>query len=155
MNMNMDKFDFQDFASKNMILIILIVIFVLCCIYWLITTINTKTVNVVFGKENFSNPSSECTNAGKHKIVLYYTNWCGYSKMFLPEWEKFEEYVNSNNNYIAIEKIDCEKNQGMCSKVNGFPTVIMYGPNGNQYNMEKFPRTKQGLIDFVKSISGK
>lgn len=152
--MNTDRFDFQEFANKNMILIILIVIFIIICIYWLFTLQNSKTINVFVEKENFNNPNSEVVN-GNYKIVLYFTNWCGYSKMFLPEWDKFAEYVNSNNNYITIEKIDCEKNQNMCSKVNGFPTVILYDPKGNQYNMDKFPRTKQGLIDFVKSISGK
>ena len=153
--MNIEKFDIQEFASQNMILIILIVIFILVCIYWLIQSFNTKTVRVVVtGKESFDNPNSESVN-GKYRLVLYYTNWCGYSKMFLPEWDKFTDYVNSNSNYITIEKIDCEKNQGMCAKVNGFPTVILYDPKGNQFNMEKFPRTKQGLIDFVKSITGR
>lgn len=151
----MDKFDFKDFLEKNTVLIVLIVIFILCCIYWLATTMNNKTINIIVDKESLSGLNQENFDSAKHKIALYYTNWCGYSKMFLPEWEKFEEYVANNNNYISIEKIDCEKNQGMCSKVNGFPTVILYDANGKQHIMEKYPRTKQGLIDFVKDISGK
>src|ERR1700744_6581436 len=41
--------------------------------------------------------------SSKFRIVLYYTNWCGYSKMFLPEWKKFKDQINGNGIIVTEE----------------------------------------------------
>lgn len=86
------------------------------------------------------------------EIVLYYATWCGYSRMFLPEWEKFEGYAKTNIPNLKVSSIRCEGgNENVCTQkgVDGYPTTILYLNNGQevQFNGE---RTSQQLVDFVK-----
>lgn len=88
----------------------------------------------------------------KHgKIVLYYAMWCGYSKSFLPEWNKFEKWAESNAPNIEVVKIRCEDGtEAECAQkgVEGYPTVIVYkGENEVLFNGD---RTEEGLKKFVK-----
>ncbi len=60
-------------------------------------------------------------NKSKPILKLYYTNWCGWSKKFLPTWAKLEKSVKN----VKFEAIDCEKNKGMCDKIPGYPFLIL------------------------------
>lgn len=86
------------------------------------------------------------------EIVLYYATWCGYSRMFLPEWQKFETYAKGNLPNLKVSSIRCEGgNEATCTQkgVDGYPTIILYLNSGKelQFNGE---RTSQQLVDFVK-----
>lgn len=84
------------------------------------------------------------------KIVLYYANWCGYSKMFLPEWDSFENHAKNNIRGITVEKILCEGNDiSKCSHLKGFPTVILH--KNNKAITFNGNRTKSDLIKFIQS----
>jgi len=85
------------------------------------------------------------------EIVLYYATWCGYSRMFLPEWEKFEKYAKGNLPHIKVSNVRCEGgNEATCSQkgVEGYPTVILYPKKGTEINFMK-ERTTEKLIEFV------
>jgi len=86
----------------------------------------------------------------KMEIILYYAMWCGYSKMFLPEWEKFEKCSNKFPT-LKISKVRCEGDmEQMCVQkgINGYPMVILYKDN------KEIPfegdRTADQLVEFVK-----
>jgi len=85
------------------------------------------------------------------KLTLYYTSWCGHSKRFMPEWNKFVAYANQYIPYLQVDTIKCEgKNEASCSHIEGYPTVILI----NQQNKQKIydgERTMEGLIKFVKN----
>jgi len=86
------------------------------------------------------------------EIVLYYATWCGYSKMFLPEWEKFEEYAKENFEQLIVNKIRCEAgNEQICFEkdITGYPTVILYLDDGSEKQF-MYERTSEKLIKFVK-----
>ena len=93
-----------------------------------------------------------------HEIVLYYAMWCGYSKMFLPEWEKFEKYAKDNFSNLKVSSIRCEGgNESKCGMVPGFPTVILYkNRNKPDEQIIKFEndRISQQLINFVNENIG-
>jgi len=57
----------------------------------------------------------------KYKLILYYTNWCGWSQKFLPTWDKLQEQVKD----VEFVKIDCEKDKELCQNVPGFPFLIL------------------------------
>ena len=66
--------------------------------------------------ENFGGSSNSAQN--KHKLVLYYTNWCGWSQKFLSTWDELKKQVK-NVDYVAI---DCEdkNNKDQCQDIQNF-----------------------------------
>lgn len=83
-------------------------------------------------------------------ITLYHANWCGFCKMFLPEWNAFEEYAKANISNITVNTILCEgDNEKKCEHLKGFPTVILH--KNNESILYTGQRTKDDLIKFVKS----
>lgn len=115
--------------------------------------INYDGPRTVEGLEDFINNTTHIKikptqnqnqSQNKNKIVLYYTNWCGFCKQFTPIWTAFEQM---NKDKLIIDKVDCSN--GDCD-VAGFPTVKLYKPTGEVINFDG-PRTVQGLDNFVTS----
>ncbi len=88
------------------------------------------------------------------KIRLFYADWCGHCKGFMPEWNKFSEYSNKNFPDLVVEKINGDSNKESIKKliqeegVDGFPTVIFYN-NGKKIIYEG-ERNMQSLVEFIK-----
>lgn len=86
------------------------------------------------------------------EIILYYAMWCGYSRAFVPEWEKFEGYAKSNLPQLKVSKIRCEDgNEETCVQkgIQGYPTVVLYLQNGGEKKFDG-QRNLDGLIQFIK-----
>ena len=86
------------------------------------------------------------------EIVLYYATWCGYSRMFLPEWEKFEKYAKDNLSNLKVTRIRCEGgNEAVCTQkgVEGYPTIILYLKNSKEVKFDGERSSKQ-LADFIR-----
>jgi len=95
-----------------------------------------------------SSSSKSKSNSGS-KIVLYYANWCGHSKTFLPAWDCEEETKNEKT--ITPERILCENDERKkCTFLNGFPTVIAI--KDNEIIPFQGDRTFEELKTFSKSI---
>jgi thiol-disulfide isomerase/thioredoxin len=138
--------DFCQNLNKTYISIAIIVFAIIALVF--INNYDFKTKQQV--AEKFADSNS--TNNKKHKITLYYTSWCGYSKQLLPEWYKFKDHVTNNMSDIEVIDIECEQNKDdmMCKSVPGYPTVIMTLANGKQVNFDgKYERTFDGLMKFA------
>ena len=128
---------------KYIIIIIVIVVGIFTAVY---ICNRTRT------KEQYNNTGKTALPVRPtDKITLYYTSWCGHSKQFMPEWNKFIKYADKHMPSIKIETIECkENNKEACSQVKGFPTVVFI----NQQNKRKVydgERTLEGLIKFVNN----
>lgn len=143
----MDSTSLINFVKNNYVLIVIIVLFIIVMLYLSFTKQNKN--NADSNKENFV---MQPDKKRKYKLTLYYTNWCGYSRQFLPEWDKFKDYVDNLNlnDTIIIEKIDCDSNKDMCKAISGYPTVILEKDDGSQIIMKSHPRTKEGIIKFIE-----
>ncbi|QKF93936.1 thioredoxin [Fadolivirus algeromassiliense] len=87
------------------------------------------------------------------EIILYYAMWCGYSRAFLPEWEKFEEYAKKNLPYVRVSRVRCEDgNEATCVQkgVEGYPTVILY-PKNNTERLYEGERKMEKVVEFVQN----
>lgn len=131
-------------------IILLLAIIAMSC-YWYCNG-NTEQFN---GEEEASQvpqvQSSKAIEDDTDEIVLYYATWCGYSKIFLPEWEKFEEYAKNNLPNLKVTKLRCEGgNEPICMQkgVEGYPTVIMYLKDGREVPFQG-DRTSEKLIEFT------
>lgn len=128
--------------------VIIIIVVVLSLLYWFFKNYNQ---NNAINSESFCQFQEE--NNKSFIIKLYYTNWCGYSRIFLPEWKKFEDFVKSKNiDKLIVEKIDCEKYPEKCNRVEGYPTIMIHDKKGNSETMQKQPRTFHGILSFVKDF---
>ena len=87
------------------------------------------------------------TNA--NKLVLYYTEWCGYSQQFLPIWKDLKDNIDSSLD-VALIEYDCDKNNGICmaEKIEGYPTLILH----TQTNKIHYTgaRTVNAIMIFLK-----
>lgn len=88
-------------------------------------------------------------NKNKDKIILYYTDWCGISRNFMPLWNQFSESIKGTLN---IEKINCEQYPNICKimNVSGYPTIKLHKPDGRTITFNK-ARSLENLSNFVKS----
>lgn len=91
------------------------------------TTYNTKPVNDKFMGDRFDFNKTNKRNY----LVLFYADWCGHCKNFMPIWDKFAQQNSSHNNFV-VQKVSCEQNKQLCQqqKVEGFPTVRFYRADG-------------------------
>lgn len=124
--------------SKNNLILIVLVLLLIFSLWRLRKNYKNNASN-----ENFTNS----------KIVLYYTDWCGYSKRFQPVWESLVQYAKDNKlSNLEIEKVDCVANKERCDKatIQGYPTVILEKDGKNIELDGKYPRTLDGLIKFLK-----
>lgn len=86
----------------------------------------------------------------QRELVLYYADWCGYCKIFMPIWDRFASTINGDGtNQLHIRKVNCEQNQETCNKegVSVFPTVILYD-NGTK-RVFNGARTIDSLKQFI------
>jgi hypothetical protein len=101
---------------------------------------------VLIKNETMTNTST------KPILTLYYTDWCGYSKMFMAEWDKIKNSELSN--IVNFEQYECDKNSQKCKEnnIHGYPSLILHKNDGSKL---QFPDNKQrnldGITSFVKS----
>jgi thiol-disulfide isomerase/thioredoxin len=115
-------------------------------------------------------PNRDFTDSGrlknyKEKIVLikFYTNWCGYCKRAIPEYEKLADEYKRNKN-VVIAKIDADKSENLMHilnnmrngpKILGYPTIVLFNNNlyKDTFNDE---RKVQAYKEFInKSLNKK
>lgn len=118
--------------------------------------------NALLGSEAFNGNSEEVKQEQsqqeiqdkvKGEIIIYYAMWCGYSRQFLPEWEKFEKYAKDNLPQVRTGRVRCEDgSEATCQQkgVQGYPTVILYLKDGSEKTFED-ERTTDKLIKFVQN----
>jgi thiol-disulfide isomerase/thioredoxin len=112
----------------------------------------TTTLDQVREMVHPSPPNPHTVKDVNAEIMLYYATWCGHSRMFLPEWEKFENYAKGNMPYIRVSSVRCEDgNETVCFEkgIEGYPTVILYQKDCPEMQF-RGERTAAKLIDFVE-----
>ena len=98
-------------------------------------------------------PPLKIDNEPKNELILFYAMWCGHSRAFLPEWQKFTQWASNNLDKVKVSVVRCEDgNEATCSQkgIKGYPSVVLYLINGSEHKFEG-ERTVDGLKKFVSA----
>jgi len=84
----------------------------------------------------------------KPTIMLFYVDWCGYCKKFMPDWERLSGSMSDNANFV---KLNGDKETSMAEKYNvkQYPTIIKVYKNGKMVVYED-EREMDKLVKFCK-----
>lgn len=77
-------------------------------------------------------------------LMLFYAEWCGASRQFLPVWDEIVETSN-----IKTEKINVDKNNELAKEYNIKYLPTLYLVNGNNRIKYEGQRTKNNILEFV------
>ena len=143
-----------------LIIISIILYSVYCTSCKKINTVSAQKINQEMiqevSKEKFAN-SDTLPNM---VVYNFNTSWCGWSKKFQPEWNKFSEEnskqkINKKFNIKALD-IKCDDNEEnikLSNKYNvpGYPYIVIDidGKNPMVYTGE---RTSSALLNFIKEL---
>lgn len=84
-------------------------------------------------------------------LILFYADWCGPCKAFLPSWLEMEKTINKNN--INVVKFSCVEYEQQCSKIpiiTSYPTIAIYLPDKEKIIKFEDQRNAQNIRNFVK-----
>jgi len=129
-------------GSNIVILIIVIVIIILLV---------SNSVKV-YTMEGYNDNTTNGNSQSMPKLVLYHTQWCGFSKRFMPDWQSIK---NTTDNVI-FEEYDCDKDKEQCSAQNivGYPSLILFKPDGTKVVCpDNLPRNQDNVKQFIQTNS--
>ena len=84
------------------------------------------------------NGNKETFYTGDYEFVMYYTNWCGYSKRALPGFNGLgNSYTTESGKTVNVRKVDCDSSAGKseCNSQNirGYPTIKLFKKNNSSF----------------------
>ena len=103
-----------------------------------------------------SPPKETYIPSGKPAVVLFYGDWCGWSKKILPAWEKVKQALDATG---QIEALDFEDNRDKAEIIKaaelpgfrGFPDIRFYPqgyPNGEPI-VYSGDRSEESILKFA------
>jgi len=93
------------------------------------------------------------------RLYFFHTDWCGFCKKAMPEWEKLEAFVNENpkfdNTMLKLVSVNAEKDRATATlyEVDAYPTIKLETREG-LYTFNK-AATYDNLLQFVRETLGK
>jgi len=99
-------------------------------------------------------PAVKETLPGTATLYMFYTNWCGYSKKALPEWDKLQATATYGSTTVTFTKVDCEAQKDMCTQyaIKSYPNVKLETSGGlREYSGSV---TQSGLTAFLTESLG-
>mgnify|MGYP003387377314 CR=1 FL=1 len=111
--------------------------------------------NTLFKKHNIANlDSSNLKNYTKNSIILFYADWCGHCKDFIPQYVKMPNQIRKVN-FAAVDG-NLERNKSVLQKYNieGFPTMLHFNSNGS-YKEYNGNRTVKDIKLYINSQAKK
>ena len=102
-----------------------------------------------------------CYDADNNTVILFYTDWCSYSKNFMPIWEEIsKKFINMQNSKIKFIRINCDPDTSKCNegtncsngqqiyndyKISQVPMVLFIPSNGEYPNGIRFNLSINGV----------
>lgn len=111
----------------------------------------------VQGRPEVKNIATAPSGQQDHVFAVYYATWCGYSRDFLDEYNnrllpELDEKHPEIKARVKFVLNDCDKDKELCIKnnIDGFPTLILHKPNGQNIEFNSGARTTATIIKFIQ-----
>jgi len=71
----------------------------------------------------------EAMQSDKPSIVLFYTDWCGYCKKFMPKFKTLNKIYKNDYNFVMLNG-EAQENLALVDEVaiSGLPTLYIFDP---------------------------
>jgi protein disulfide-isomerase-like protein len=131
--------------------------------------INFKIISIIEECENLTNhntseieSNNKSTNESKKinknlpSLILFYAEWCGHCKNFMPTWDALSDLLPSDK--INIVKISCVEKEKQCNsikEIKGYPTIIYVDINTKKLKVYSGEREPKSIINFINNCSDK
>ncbi|XP_021890155.1 protein disulfide-isomerase like 2-2-like [Carica papaya] len=81
-------------------------------------------------------------------IVEFFAPWCGHCKKLAPEWKKA---ANNLKGKVKLGHVDCDSEKSLMSrfKVEGFPTILVFGADKDSPIPYEGARTASAIESFA------
>jgi thiol-disulfide isomerase/thioredoxin len=95
------------------------------------------------------------------KVFNFNTSWCGWSKKFHPEWNKFTQLIIDNKlNHIQAYDIKCDddSNSQICKEydVPGYPYIVIEKMTNTNSKPDRIiydqDRTADNLLSYINQL---
>ena len=94
--------------------------------------------------------------ANKNGLVLFYADWCGHCKSFMPQWDELSTEIDGKGGDIKIMKVNCGEptknsvHKGLMEKfdIKGYPTIKKIDSSGTVTEYEG-ERSKSKILEYL------
>ena len=133
--------------NMNKVLILLAILLVLYLVH-----------HFLLSKEGFESSAEELEQHVGEKqksMVLFYADWCGHCKQFMPEWDKISNEINEVQENVKLIKVNCGDPQNNKThkkimdtySIQGYPTIkVIENGNAKEYDGD---RTSSGIKSYL------
>ncbi len=114
-------------------------------------------IDEVEESKNISEEVTEKTKINKklNSLVLFYAEWCGHCKNFMPTWDALTKLIPKD--IINMVKISCVQKEKECSAIKdirGYPTIIFVDMKASKTVVFSGSRDPQTIIEFINECMG-
>lgn len=96
---------------------------------------------------------------GEATLYFFYTDWCGWSRKAMPEWDSLESSLASASTFgtttVKPTRVNAEEDRTTADlyEVESYPTIKLETSEG-LYDFKGIP-TREKLLQFLRSSLGK
>ncbi|KAI4319879.1 hypothetical protein MLD38_033425 [Melastoma candidum] len=119
--------------------------------------LNGKATSGVSSEKSEPSSSVELTASNFDELVLkskdlwiveFFAPWCGHCKKLAPEWKKA---ANNLKGKVKLGHVNCDEEKSLMSKykVQGFPTILVFGADKDSPSPYEGARTASSIESFA------
>ena len=115
-----------------------------------------KEFEKIINKELAKESAKQVINKENKKVelILFYADWCGYSKKFLPIWKSIIPELKKRQ--VIYRMVDSTRDDELKKyNIDGFPTLIYVNHDLNIKILYDGIRNKEGVLSFIDNILNK
>ena len=121
-----------------------------------------STADMVPSEYKIGIPYRQALQSDKPAIVLFYTDWCGYCKRFMPKFKVINKLYKDDFNFVMLNA-EAPENEIIVNDtaITGLPTVYIFDPkyenrvhitNGIYMDLKKMRKELDRYLNIRKQL---